>query len=631
MRNSRRDLLHVSAVVSTCLMLGSGTPNPKPRFTTSQPATQLSGTLSSWDDVTTPVLAGVNHENHRGSAWCDFNNDGLLDVYLSHFGVHNGVDYMGSPNQLLQNMGNGEFIEVTTHETAVGSDLSHHSAWADIDNDGLPELFVGQSTNFGQDQNHLLHHDSVGEFTDITNGNPLAMYWLSPRGVAWQDINNDGFVDLYVSNSGGNQRRNQMMMNQGDGTFELVDVGLEGVWDESRGIAWSDYNNDNLPDVYVVAGSEDNSDPYYRTNALYKNNGDGTFTDVAQAAGVADIGHGRGVAWGDINNDGYMDILVGNQVGSDYPGYNKLYVNNGDGTFEDISESSGILENTRCRCVSMADYNNDGLIDLYTVTFGSTTPPNRLYRNNGDGTFLEVAEGTQASAMNNGNSATWADYDNDGWIDLFGIGGSPNAPGVGHNRLCRNTNQNGNHWFEVELCGTISNRSAIGARVSISHTTTEGVVMNQMREVQSGSGYNAQHMFRAHFGISSSEVIDELTILWPSGITQTSTNVQADQILRVVESDVFARDCNRNCADDVLDIADGSSLDVNYNSIPDECECMADFDDDGQVAVHDLLILIGDWGAISTPQNPVETDLDGNGIVAIHDLLLAVGEYGPCE
>jgi hypothetical protein len=138
-------------------------------------------------------------------------------------------------------------------------------------------------------------------------------------------------------------------------------------------------------------------------------------------------------------------------------------------------------------------------------------------------------------------------------------------------------------------------------------------------------------MFRAHFGIANSEIIDELTILWPSGIIQTSTDIQTDQIIRIVESDVFALDCNRNCADDALDIADGSSIDVNYNSIPDECECMADFNDDGHVAVHDLLILIGTWGELSTPENPAETDLDGNGVVAIHDLLLAVGEYGPCE
>jgi hypothetical protein len=192
-------------------------------------------------------------------------------------------------------------------------------------------------------------------------------------------------------------------------------------------------------------------------------------------------------------------------------------------------------------------------------------------------------------------------------------------------------NQNGNHWIEVELCGVVSNRSAIGARVMITHRTSNGNYVNQMRDVHSGSGYNAQHMLRAHFGISDSEIIHELTILWPSGIVQTETNVQVDQILRIVESDVFAYDCNRNCIDDVQDITDGSSADLNGNNVPDECECMADFDDNGAVDVNDLLILIGAWGDISTPENPLATDLDGNGVVAVNDLLIAVGEFGSCE
>lgn len=627
----RNEYLLIPVIVSCCLLFGFSKPKPLPPISEPSISSEVRGVGSYWEDATTPVVSGVGHENHRGSAWCDWNNDGLLDVYLTHFGVNGGGEFFGSPNQLLKNMGDGIFIEVTTEVTAVGSDLSHHSAWADLDNDGLPDLFVGQSTNYGQDQNHLLHHDSVGEFSDITNDNPLAMFWLSPRGVSWQDVNNDGFVDLFISNSGGDERRNRLLINQGDRTFVKDEGnGLDGWWAEGRGVAWTDYNNDGLPDVYVVAGSEDNSGSEYRTNSLYKNNGDGTWEDVAVEAGVDDIGHGRGVAWGDINNDGFMDILVGNQVGSDYPGYNKLFVSNGDGTFTDISVNAGITENVRTRCVSMADYNNDGWIDLYTVSFGSTAPPNRLYHNNGDLTFTEVATGTLMSAPNNGNSASWADYDNDGWIDLLAVGGSNEAPGIGHNLLIRNMNQNGNHWIEVELCGVVSNRSAIGARVLITHRTSDGSVVNQMRDVQSGSGYNAQHMFRAHFGLGESNLIDELTILWPSGIVQTETAVEIDQILRIVESEVFALDCNRNCIDDTQDISDGFSLDVNGNEVPDECECIADFDNNGTVDVHDLLFLIGTWGAISTPENPLATDLNGDGVVAVLDLMIAVGDYGPC-
>jgi len=614
----------------SCMMAFASTKKKKPIVNTpSAPLRNI--VISSWDNVATPLIAGANHENHRGSAWCDYNNDGLLDVYLSHFGVHDGVDYVGSPNQLLKNIGNGNFIETTTEISGVGSDLSHHAAWADIDNDGLPDLFVGQSTNYGEDQNHLLHHDSVGSFSDITNGNPLAMYWLSPRGVSWQDVNQDGFVDLFISNSGGDQRKKRLMINQGDGTFILeVDTGLESPWLEGRGVAWCDFDNDGLADVYVVAGSEDNLPEANRRNKLYKNNGDGTWTNVADDAGVADVGHGRGVAWGDVNNDGFMDILVGNQVGSDHPGYNKLYTNNGDGTFTDISISSGITENTRCRCVSMADYDNDGLLDLYTVTFGTSNPPNRLYQNNGDGTFTETAQYSHASANSNGNSASWADFDNDGWIDLLAIGGSSTAPGIGQNRLLRNTNQNGNHWIEFELCGTISNRSAIGARVLITHQNENSELIQQMRDVQSGSGYNSQNMFRAHFGIGQSDTIKNVTILWPSGIIQTGSNIPSDQILRIVESELMTTDCNRNCVDDLEDISVGNSTDFNENGIPDSCECFSDFDDNGQVDVHDFLLLISTWEYISTPEDPLETDLNNDGIVDIHDLLVLISQFGPC-
>lgn len=632
LKGRRYILLSFSILLSTCNLVSAGASKPKPNLTPTAPNVERSVTNSNWDDVTTDILSGQGHENHRGSAWCDYDNDGLIDLYTTHFGVHDGVsEYLGSPNQLLKNMGDGVFIEVTTEVSSVGSDLSHHSCWADIDNDGLPDLFVGQSTNYGQDQNHLLHHDSVGVFSDITNGNPLAMYWLSPRGVTWQDVNLDGYVDLYITNSGGDQRKKRLLINQGDNTFvKEEDSGLDGIWDEGRGAAWCDFDNDGLADIYVVSGSEDHSGEVYRTNSLYKNNGDGTWTDVAESAGVADVGHGRGVAWGDINNDGLMDIIVGNQIGSDHPGNNKLYLNNGDGTFADISVSAGISENTRCRCVSMADYDNDGLLDLYTVTFGSAGPPNRLYRNNGDLTFTDTASGTPITAPNNGNSASWADYDNDGWIDIYTVGGSPDAPGIGHNLLIRNMNQNGNHWIEFELCGTTSNRSAIGTRITITHRNEQEVIVNQMREVQSGNGYNSQHMFRAHFGLGSSDTIDEVTIIWPSGIVQTANDIEVDQILRVVESDVFAMDCNRNCTDDIEDIIDGISLDVNYNDIPDECECLADFDNDGTVDIHDILYLFSTWGQNSTPDDPLETDLNGNGVVDVQDVIIAITSYGEC-
>jgi hypothetical protein len=137
-------------------------------------------------------------------------------------------------------------------------------------------------------------------------------------------------------------------------------------------------------------------------------------------------------------------------------------------------------------------------------------------------------------------------------------------------------------------------------------------------------------MFRAHFGIGQSDTIKNVTILWPSGIIQTGSNIPSDQILRIVESELMTTDCNRNCVDDLEDISVGNSTDFNENGIPDSCECFSDFDDNGQVDVHDFLLLISTWEYISTPEDPLETDLNNDGIVDIHDLLVLIAQFGPC-
>ncbi|MBT4584875.1 MAG: hypothetical protein HOC93_07340 [Phycisphaerae bacterium] len=583
---------------------------------------------SVWEDVTTSLLSGEGHENHRGSSWCDFDNDGLLDLYSVHFGVFDpdGI-YVGSANQLLRNTGDGVFEDATTEELEAYSGLSHHPAWADIDNDGLPDIFISQSSNSGTENSILLHQDSVGVFSDMTNGDPLQLDGLLPRGIAWQDINSDGLIDLLVAVSEGDSKQNRMMINEGNGIFTRDVLLFSQEFKESRSIGWCDYNNDGLSDVYIANGAEDHCDESRRTNQLFKNLGDGLWEDVALAAGVAEIGHARGQAWGDINNDGHMDLFVGNQKGSDTGGgHNHLFKNNGDGTFSDITISAGLYASFRTRCVSMADYDNDGYLDIYVVNFGSALPPNHLFRNNGDNTFTEVADGSHAvGGVFNGASASWADYDNDGWVDIYLVGGSIDAPGVGMNKLLRNANQNGNHWLEVELCGTVSNRSAIGSRVTVTHINDQGFV-SQMRDVQSGTGYNSQNMMRAHFGLGSSDTVLNISIRWPSGIEQNVAGVSADQLIRVVEDEnVFAFDCNRNCVDDSVDIADGTSEDVNNNGIPDECECIADLDGDGSVNVADLLTIIDNWGESSS-----HGDLDGDHFVGIQDLLLLIGLWGSC-
>ena len=600
---------------------------------TSSPDTSRSGATSNWEDVTTEETSGEGHENHRGSAWCDFDNDGFIDLYSAHFGAFSNGNYYGSPNQLLGNLGDGTFDEVTTGDIDCGTGLSHHPAWADIDNDGLPDLFVTQSSNSGTSGSVLLHHYPLGQFTDITNGEPLEMGGVLPRSIGWQDINFDGLVDLLVSVSTGDERKNRMFINQGDLTFLWDETLFSAVEIEGRSVGWCDYNNDNLPDVYIANGAEDHCDVPRRTNQLFKNLGSGQWEEVAAFAGVDDIGHGRGQVWGDINNDGHLDLFVGNQKGSDTGGgRNAFFKNNGDGTFTNIintADSDGIMNASfRTRCVSMADYDNDGFLDIYVVNFGGAAPPNHLFRNNGNNTFTEVGSGTPAEGPpQNGASASWADYDNDGWVDLYIVGGSSYSPGVGYNRLLRNANHNGNHWFEIELCGQWSNRMAIGARVTITHMNAADELVSQIREIQSGTGYNSGNMFRAHFGLGSSDEIIDLTVRWPTGIVQTLSNVEVDQILRVVEDSTFAFDCNRNCLPDYQDISNGTSEDINGNGIPDECECIGDINGDFIVNVADVLAVIADWGSTAN----VPADVNNDGVVDVLDLLHIVAAWGPCE
>ena len=633
------------AVVSTSvlhLLLPGYADSTRPKLTSSSSKSTISTSAgaerspqrtivtSFWQDVTTPLLSGINHENHRGSAWCDYDNDGLLDLYITHFGAFvAGGEYEGSPNQLLRNNGNGEFEDVTTYELEAQSGLSHHATWADIDNDGLPDLYVSQSSNSGAKHSVLMHHESTGDFSDITAGDPLSMSGILPRGVGWQDVNNDGFVDLLVAISSGDDKKNRLLINNGDGSFTLQESVLSLPFIESRSIGWCDYNNDTLPDVYIVNGAEDHSDESSRVNQLFTNIGGGIWIDKGGVAGVNDAGHGRGQAWGDINNDGYMDLFVGNQKGSDTGGgHNRMFLNNGDGTFTTITNSAGLLESFRTRCVSMADFDNDGFLDIYVVNFGNAQPPNHLFRNNGDETFTEVGIGTPvAGNVENGASATWADYDNDGWIDLYVVGGSVEAPGVGMNRLIRNENHNGNHWLEVELCGVISNKTAIGARVTITHRNAANELVSQMRDIQSGSGYNSAHMLRAHFGLGSSEQIESLTIRWPSGVVQTINNHSVDKLVRVVEHPVFAFDCNRNCIPDDQDINDATSLDENDNGIPDECECLSDINGDGVLDVNDIMTIIMNWGSTNAPL----CDLNGDGVVEVNDLIILISAWGSCD
>ena len=221
------------------------------------------------------------------------------------------------------------------------------------------------------------------------------------NGAAWVDFDGDGDDDLYVANDG---EANKLYRNNGNGTFTDL-ASAAGVADtgKGRGPAWGDYDNDGDQDLYVSN--------YGQANLLYRNNGDGTFTDVTSAAGVGDTGNGFGTSWGDYDGDGDLDLHVANSGQA-----NKLYRNNGDDTFTDVTTAAGVGDTGNSQGSSWGDYDDDGDLDLYVANVGQA---NKLYRNNGDGTFTDVTTAAGVGDTGGGRGMAWVDYDNDGDLDLY--------------------------------------------------------------------------------------------------------------------------------------------------------------------------------------------------------------------
>lgn len=283
-------------------------------------------------------------------------------------------------------------------------------------------------------------------FIDVT-GSARVGNNSSGFGAAWGDYNNDGFLDLYVTNY---RDVNVLYENNGDGTFSNT-AGSSGVNDDGAGIdvAWGDYNNDGLLDLYLV---NDVDAGYGAKNVLYRNNGDGTFTNVADAAGVSSRGYGLCAAWADYNNDGFLDLYITNNAHSIfcYGQSNKLYRNKGDGTFEDVTETAGVGEKGNSMGAAWSDYDSDGDQDLCVINFASPflgppeDNPSVLYRNNNDGTFTSVSSLAGIEHSDGGHGVAWGDYDNDGDMDLYiannstTLSLSPQTSSLGKNLLYQN-------------------------------------------------------------------------------------------------------------------------------------------------------------------------------------------------
>jgi hypothetical protein len=465
-----------------------------------------------------------------GCAWGDYDNDGFIDLIVTS--AYNSDIGRPQPNILFHNNRDGTFTEITNTVVSAEARDWRGCSWVDYDNDGNLDLFVTSTDANGyQSQNELFRNAGNGDFTKMTASAAGAIVpgGGGSEGPLWSDYDRDGFVDLYVVRYGADW----LFHNDGDGSFTKVpnDIGIPLDNNNTYRGMWGDYDNDGWPDLFLAIRT-DNDLPRVR-NLLYHGLGNGTFTNIQTGVIVTDYGQSPSCGWGDYDNDGYLDLFVTSRGGLP----NLLYHNNGDGTFTKmLSNNVGSIVSdlvpTGFPDCAWGDYDNDGFLDLFVTTGdGTSSTTNYLYHNNGDGTFSRVLSGSLVNDVTMGAfSCAWGDYDNDGFLDLFVPGAS--HYGLSPNLLYRN-NGNSNAWTKIKLVGTLSNRSAIGAKVRV-QATIRGRQMWQMREINSGNGFSTGPL-EAHFGLGDATNIDLVRIEWPSCIVQTMTNVAPRHFLTVVE------------------------------------------------------------------------------------------------
>ncbi|MDE0018384.1 MAG: CRTAC1 family protein [Candidatus Poribacteria bacterium] len=501
-----------------------------------------------------------------GAGFADIDNDGDIDLYIVNIphSFTQDVSPDSKTNVLYRNNGDGTFTDIT-HIAGVGHQgYGMGCVFADYDGDGSVDLYV---TNYGA--NVLYRNKGDGTFDDVTQTAGVGCELWS-TGAAFADVDGDSDLDLYVCNyvtydlekleqmqaeslqSGKpvpsalnphvfEPQDNVFYRNNGDGTFTdaTAELGIAAPGGRSMQCLFSDFDNDNDLDLYVANDTS--------VNYVYRNAGDGTFTDVSDESWAADFRGSMGLSAGDYDGDGDVDLFMSHWVDEENALYRNLLAESGlqappnSAHIRFVDESySAMLAEVSLKQIgwgtALFDYDNDGNLDIF-VTNGSTFQELRqpeilipqtdaLFRNNGDGTFSDVSEMTGITALPTrvGRGATFADYDNDGDIDIF-IVNNHAAP-----ILLRNEGGNRNNYLHVELIGTAENRNAIGAKIQLK--TADRI---QTREVYAGESYMSSNSFIVEFGVGDATQIETLQVTWLNGDTQARHNIPTNQRIRVTQ------------------------------------------------------------------------------------------------
>ena len=493
-----------------------------------------------------------------GLAWIDYDGDGRLDLYLVNGGRWEDLK-SGQPsgrNALFRNQADGTFVDVAEKAGAAGSSWGMGATVADYDNDGDPDLYL---SNYGP--NTLLRNNGDGTFSDVTSSAGVGGdAWSS--AAAFADYDGDSHLDLYVVNyvkfdfesshtrdcsyralkvhcgpKGMQGAPDVLYRNNGDGTFSNLTGSARVAAPASYGLGvlWGDYDGDGDQDIYVANDSQ--------ANFLFSNQANGTFEEVGLLAGVAmsedgNAQAGMGVALGDYDRDGDLDLFVTNFSDD----YNTLYRNMGEGIFQDVSYAAQLAFSSRQYLgwgTHFADLDNDGWPDLFVANghvypqvddfeIGTSYRQGKLvYRNRGDGSFEEVSGkwGPDLKKPSASRGAAFADFDQDGDIDIA----VSNLDGRPQLFLNQGGNRSGG-WISLKLQGVRSNRDAVGARVTVA--TPSG---RQLQEVQSGVSFQSSNDLRLHFGLGKDDTVSELKVRWPSGEVQSFSGLKAGFRYRLKE------------------------------------------------------------------------------------------------
>jgi hypothetical protein len=496
-----------------------------------------------------------------GLAWGDYDNDGDDDLFMVNFqsniNKENQTEALAH-HVLYQNDGNGHFIDVTEQLGLDKPSFGMSAAWGDFDNDQDLDLYIG---NYGSNQ--LYRNDGQSGFVEITELANVIDNQFS-ASVSWGDFNNDGWIDLYICNyvdyifentiqgeiqlssateipftinpSSYDAVANKLYQNNGDGTFKNVAklAGVDNPDGRSLVAAWFDYDNDGFQDLYIANDIS--------SNGVYHNLGNGTFKDIGAQSLAADYRGAMGLAVGDFDRDSDFDLFVTHWLAQE----NALYRNNSslnwkDDTgnkrlfFIDEAEVMG-LGQISLKMVgwstSFADFDNDGLLDLWVVNGNtlqnemdnSLLEPQQLhfFRQEKSSGFYEISKHASSGIKPFvGRGGAQSDFDKDGKVDvaIMRFGQTP--------LLLKNISVTNNHWITLRLSQIGGNTRALGARVQV---RTNNDVM-QSAQVGSQGLYLSQNSTDLHFGLNTSDLIDEIKIYWPDGQEQILKDINANQII----------------------------------------------------------------------------------------------------